>query len=87
MTRENVKTKLNELLSVYITASSIDHSCDIMAEPLLLSEQETASFFLDVGGIFSVDLNELVPNLSIYSIDAIADKLLDLREDSNVCCL
>jgi hypothetical protein len=87
MNRENVKAKLGELLSVYTTASSIDHSCDIMAEPLLLSERETASFFLDVVGIFSVDLNELLPNLSIYSIDAIANKLLDLREESNVCCL
>jgi hypothetical protein len=78
MNREIVLGKLEELLSAYTDNSAIDQSSDIMAKPLLLSDCDSAAFFLDVEREFTVSLNILVPDLSIYSINSIADKLFEL---------
>jgi hypothetical protein len=87
MNKENILRKLEELLSEYTAVLPIVHSSDIIAEPLLLSEREAASFFLDVEKEFQIDLNKLIPDLSVYSISAIADRLLVLCSKDNVCCV
>jgi hypothetical protein len=83
MNREIILVKLDEILGTYISVSSIEYSRDIMDEPLFLSERETASFFLDVEREFAVDLNKLIPELIIYSINTITDKLLELCKENN----
>jgi hypothetical protein len=87
MNRELFLLKLEELLRIYTAVSTIPHSNDIMSEPLLLSERDTASFFLDVEKEYKIDLNELIPDLIVYSLDTIADKLSALCRDNNVCCV
>jgi hypothetical protein len=78
MNKEFIIEKLENLLSSYTAMSRIDHSSDIMAEPLFLSECESTSFFLDIEKEFTVDLNKLIPDLTVYSLDAVADKLFEL---------
>jgi hypothetical protein len=85
MDREIVVKKLEELLSAYSATSLMQNGSDIMSAPLLLSEREAASFFLDVEKEFKVDLNELIPDLFVYSIDAVANKLLELCGENSVC--
>jgi hypothetical protein len=87
MYKEIVIKKLEEFLRSYTAISSIDYSSDIMAEPLLLSDRDAASFFLDIEREFKVDLNKLMPDLIVYSLEAIADKLSALCRDNNVCCV
>jgi hypothetical protein len=87
MNKDIVIKKLEDILNSYTAVSPIDHSCDIMGGPLLLSERDAASFFLDIKKEFTVDLNKLIPDLIVYSLDDIADKLLELCVENNVCCV
>jgi hypothetical protein len=87
MNKEIVFRKLEEFLSTYTAVSPIENNIDIMGEPLLLSERDAASFFLDVEKEFKVDLNELIPNLIVYSLEDIANKLLALCNENNVSCV
>jgi hypothetical protein len=87
MYKENILIKLEELLSAYTRVSPISYDSDIMGEPILLSERDAASFFLDVEEEYKIDLNQLISDLIVYSISAIADRLLVLYSKDNVCCV
>jgi hypothetical protein len=85
MNREIVLNKLENLLSSYTVVSPITHNNDIMTDPLLLSDRDAASFFLDVEKEFKIDLNKLIPDMIVYSLDNIADILIEVSVENNVC--
>jgi len=78
MKKETVIKKLEILLSMYTEKTYTNYDADIMAKPLLLSPCDTASYFLDVEREYNVNLNKVIPCLTVYSINNIADKILEL---------
>jgi hypothetical protein len=84
MNKEIVLMRLKELLSAYTAESPIEQSNDTMTEPMSLSECDAASFFLDVEKEYKVQLDELIPDLIVYSLDAIAGNLIKLCKVNNV---
>jgi hypothetical protein len=85
MNKDIIIKELEALLNSYTAVLPIDHNSDIMGEPLLLSERDAASFLLDVEKAYKIDLNKLIPDLFVYSIDTVANRLLELVGENNVC--
>jgi len=89
MKKETVLKKLEILLSVYTKESSFDCDGDIMARPLLLSPYDAAAYFLDIEREYAVDLNDVIPCLTVYSLNNIADKIIELcatKSVNELCC-
>jgi len=80
MSKETILKKLEPLLGIYAKEFFVNYDSDIMESPLSLSACDSAAFFLDVERELTIDLNELIPCLSIFSLNAIADRIIELYE-------
>lgn len=81
ISKTTVVEKLEQLIKSYIDETEFSLSDDIMGKPLFLSAHELASFFLEIEETFSVDLNKLLPNLDMFSLDSIAELIVTLCDE------
>ena len=79
MTKEIILKELEALFLINANQPLVKLDSDIMGHPLLLSACEAASFFLNVERKFAINLNELLPSLTAYSIDSISDKIVEFH--------
>lgn len=77
MNRDSALKRLMQLISVYADDRGIDNSADLMGYPVNLPPHEMAALFLDIEKEFSVDLNQLLPELELFSVNEIAEKISD----------
>ena len=70
--------RLNRLIAEYAEGREIDPKADLMASPVLMPIHSMAALFLNIEKEFEIDLNKLIPALTVYSPDEIAGKLDEL---------
>lgn len=75
--------KLNNIVSLYAGNRKVDPDRDLMAQPLALAPYSMAALFLDIEKEFSVDLDELISGLGLFSLNEIAAKIKDIYSSGN----
>lgn len=83
MDNDLILKKLNNIVSLYIGDRKVDPDRDLMAQPAALAPYSMAALFLDVEKEFSVNLDELISGLDLFSPNEIAAKIKDIYKYSN----
>lgn len=78
MDKELVQDRLNCLIKRYSFGRIVELDKDLMSGPVNLAPYDMASLFLDIKREFSIDLNELVPKLNMFSISEISNIIKEL---------
>ena len=71
MNKELILEKLCNIISMYISETKFHFDNDIMGYPIFLPAHEMADLFLCIEKEFAVDLNDLIVNLNVFSLNAI----------------
>lgn len=78
MDKELVLERLDRLIYPYNGGMKAEPGRDLMAGPASLPPYSMAALFLDIEKEFSLDLDELVPGLEMFSPNELADKIMAL---------
>lgn len=80
MKKEMIREKLDNIIDSYAYGNKVEVDADLMAKPVSLPSYDMAALFLEIEREFSVDLDQLVPVLEVYSPNQIAGKVMELCE-------
>lgn len=78
MQNESITARLEHIISMYTNGRKAEPDIDLMAKPISLPPHDMASLFLDIETEFGIDLNQLVPDLNVFSPNGLAEKIGDL---------
>lgn len=83
MDNDLIMKRLNSIVSLYSGGRKTDPGGDLMGEPVSLSPYNMAALFLDIEKEFSLNLDELISGLDLFSPTEIAAKIEDIYRYSN----
>lgn len=87
MEKDIVMKKLAEIVGEYSVKNIGYYGKDLMDKPAPIPPYDMAALFVDIEKEFDIDLNDLIPKLEVYSVEKIAESIMDAnRQNSKPVC-